>query len=450
MKKRLWLALGGSLFLLCLSAWGSPQGRIALSQESFVSPDYKSTAKKDFQFVGVGVDTLTKVKNENEIEDSLQAQIQANLAPGASVLNYLNVSQLFWKQQGLIFGRKKLVWSQLDESYNLGIYQPNFNWNVLQPESQGLTGLFLRVEAQDTKIPVGIYLFASSLFIPDQGSGYEIKDGQFQESNPYFHAPPTAAVINGQNDSVVYNLQRPRTEDVIFKRSFAAKAYLGNDDDGIFGQFSYANKPSNQLTLGFQGVIVPNNAIAVDILPAVYEHRILSGDLQYTYSGVSLGMSALQETIGEPNYSSEWTYAKYTNAQLLSPYLRTHFKGLNAKLSYLQIRGGEKKVIGPRASLADSILPNRYPFSNAYLAELSYRYRIRRFQGIEISTRYLTGEKSEFALLTGRGAYQWEERWSAFFETQLASVDNSELGKAIAYHSYMNNDTASIGVQHVF
>ena len=450
MKSHFCYVLNIGLILFSLSAFGNTKGSVSISQESYVSPDYNSTDKKNFQFIGVGADTLTQVKNESEIEDALHAQVQANIAPGASVLNYLNVSQLFWKQNSLTVGRKKMVWSEIDEAYGLGMYQPNFTWNVLQPESQGLTGLFLNLEAKDTPVPVGAVFFASYLFVPDQGASYEIKDGKFEGSSPYFRTPPTQAEVNGQNDKIVYNLQRPKTEEIIFSRSFGAKGYLGNQEDGFYGQVAYADKPANQLTLGFQGVITTNNSLAVDILPAMYNHRLLSSDVQYTISGFSLGLSAMQENISTPKYSSEWTYPIYTNSQLFSPYIKAQFKTFKAKFSYLQLSSGEKTVVGPRAGLADSILPNRYPFQNAYSLELSYLYKIRKFKNINLGTKYLAGEKSEFALWTARGSYQWEERWSAFFESQMTSVDNTVDGKRVAYHPYMNNDTASIGVLHVF
>lgn len=452
-------AFPGVIIIICLFlqslAIANTQGRVSLSQQSFVSPDYKSTDKTNFQFVGVGVDTLAKARKESDIEDSLHAQIMANIAPGSTVLNYLNVSQLFWKQNALILGRKKLNWSEIDDSFQLGIYQPNFSWNVLAPESQGLTGLFLKVEPEQGETPMGIYLFASNIFIPDQGAGYEIKDGKFEKSNPYFQSPPTHIEVNGQTDNINYNVQKPRTEDILFSRSFAAKAYLGDNEQGAFIQAAYANKPANQLDLGFQGAITPNNSVAVQILPAIYYHRLVSADAQYLWGSaangsIGLGISALSETLEDPSYSSEWTYAKYSNSQMLSPFMKAQYKGFKAKFAYLQITGAEKTAEGPQASLAEKILVNRFPFSNAYLADLSYRYRIRRYQGLVFSTRYLTGEKSEFALVSARASYQWEERWSAYLDSQLAAVDNTPAGEKISYHSYMNNDMASVGVQHVF
>ncbi len=428
------------------------KGRASLSQETYVSPDYKNTDRKSFQFVGVGVDSLTNVRSENDILDGLHTQIDANIAPGANVLSYLNVSQLYWKQNALTFGRKKIVWSEIDESYDLGMFQPRFTRNLFQPESQGLTGLFLKVETENPSLPGGVYLFASNLFIPDQGAGYEIRDGQFENSSPFFSTPPTQAQVLGQTDKIVYDIQKPRTEDILFNRSFAAKAYLGQEDRGGFIQAAYANKPANQLALGFKGALTSNNAVAVDILPSFYEHRLFSGDLQYSIvPEFALGISGMTEAIDQPKFTSEWTYRKFGSSQLVSPFMKIRFKGLKAKLAYLKITGADSTDSGPNAELAEDVVSERYPFMNAYLADLSYRHRIRRYEGITISTKYMTSEQSEFTIWTASGSYQWEERWSAYFEMQLASVEQKYMdGKKIAYFDYMDNDTGTVGVRYVF
>lgn len=473
MKNHAFAAFLGSLLFIGFSAGAAPQGssispmpsnpvessepvkyqgKISLSQESYVSPDYKGTERKNFQFIGVGVDSLTDSRGENDIKDGLHTQIDSNIAPGANALSYLNVSQLYLKQNALIFGRKKLVWSELDESFDLGMFQPRFNRNLFQPESQGLTGLFLKVETGNEALPGGVYLFASQLFIPDQGAGYEIRDGQFENSSPFFATPPTQAQVSGQTDKILYNIQKPATEDILFNRSFAAKAFLGEETQGAFVQAAYANKPANLLSLGFQGALTSNNALAVDILPSIYNHRLLSGDLQYSFiPELALGVSALSESMDEPKYSAEWTYRTYSPSQMVSPFMKLRLKGFKAKLAYLKITGADHTDVGPKANMAEEVQAARYAFTNAYLAEMSYRYRIRRYQGLTFSTKYLTSEKADFDIWTASASYQWEERWSAYFDMQLASVQSKSMdGKKIAYYDYMNNDTATIGLRHVF
>lgn len=448
----IWISQVLLAFLPTLALAG-PQGRVSLSEAGFVSEDYKQTDRKQFQFVGVGVDTLAKTKKESEVEDTLQAQVHGVISPGVSVLSYINVSQLYWKQSPLAVGRKKLNWNQLDEDFDLGLYQPLFKWNALEPVSQGLTGVFLNLENQDGGPRWGVTLFGSPLFIPDQGPGYEIKGGQFERSNPYFQAVPSRAMINGQMVNVNYNVQKPETQDVVFNRSFAGRIFVGSETDGGFAQGSFANKPSNQLALGFDGYVFSNgveDVTKIDILPTVSYHTLTSVDLKYSTRHFEIGASGIQESPEDPTFKGDWTYTTFDRSTLFSGFVGTKFYGFDMKMAYLTVNGGESVASGKFANQSDKFLPQRYPFRNAGLATLNYNYRIKKFQNLSLSTRYLQGERSEFALWTSHLNYQWEERWSMYAQSQLVAVQDNQDGRKTAFWPYVNNDSMAAGVVYVF
>ncbi len=432
------------------SAWGGAQGRISLSQASFVSPDYALTEKKDYQLISAGLDTLSGARSESEIEDQLQAQIRGMMAPGAQVLNYLDISQLYWKQQQLSVGRKKIQWSQLDETFGLGVYQPMFKWNALQPEEQGLTGIFLNVENHTGDMPWGITLFGSPLYIPNQGAGYETKDGQFEKTNPYFNRPPQTAVINGQNAQFQYTVQKPEVSEVIYQQSFAGRAYVGDVRKGAFAQGAFAQKPMNELALGFHGVLVPGQKIDTQILPKVAEHNVVSGEVRYSLSNVSLGVAALRETPHSPKYESQWTYTKYSPSTLVSPFIDVKFYGVEMNLAVLSVEGGETEISGPQATEAETVFIPLYPFRNAAQAQLRYQYRIKRNENVALSTRYLRGASGEFDLWNTTLAYQWQERWAAQLISQMVAAEPVANDKKTIYHSYPDNDLVAVGVSYVF
>ena len=134
----------------------------------------------------------------------------------------------------------------------------------------------------------------------------------------------------------------------------------------------------------------------------------------------------------------------------MSPFIEFHFLRSTLKFSRLTVQGGEETNVGPLADQSIGFLPSRYPFRNAYQVAFQTDFRLRRFQKISFSTRYLSGEKSEFALWTTQGAYQWFERWSAFVQSQMVVVENSSDGRRVAYNAYQNNDTIALGVNYVF
>lgn len=457
MKPDLRVLVGTFIAFCAQLAMGYTQGRVSLSQASFVSPDYKLTGKKDYHLVGAGLDTLGDIRREDEIDNSLQAEVRGMVAPGSSVLNYLNVTQLFWKQSNLTVGRKKVLWSQLDENFTLGTYQPIFKWNPLHWETQGLSGIFIHFESSDSALPWGVTAMGSPIFIPNQGASYELRNGSFQESNPYFKAPPSKALVNGQEFDVDYNIQKPETQDIVFRESFAGRLFIGDYYQGPYAQVAYANKPMNELNLGFIGYAAyPENgnlaekSVSVDILPEVSNHTVFSGDLHYSAKHIKVGISALHEEPKEPKFEAPWTYATFTPSTLVSPFVEFKLYSAKLDLGYLNVDGGESVGAGPEADQAVKFMPQRYPFRNAGFVGLKYQHRIKRFENIAFATKFLAGATGEFNLWTTQASYQWQERWAASLTGQLLAVENNTKGEGTAYYPYESNDLVAIGVSYVF
>jgi|GEM_PF-2695512 len=427
-----------------------PVAQVSLTQASFLSPEYNLTQKKNFQFIGAGFDTLSSPRADHDLENGLQAQISGMVAPDTAVLSYLDVKQLFWKQGFLSIGRKKQSWSYIDNNFSLGMYQPLFQWDPLLSQQQGLTGIFLTLDSPDTTVPWGFVAFGSPIFIPDQGAGYQIKDGQFERSNPYFQAPPAFFVIRGQTDTADYNIQKPDTNAVVFNRSFAGKFYLGREEEGPYFQASFSNQPVNQLALGFQGFVTPNNSVDVEIQPQVYYHSLSSADALYSLKSVVMGLSFLKENISAPTYDPKWTYVDYSSSNLVSPFVKVRLKNFNATLSYLSVQGAAETIAGDLSDQSSNYLPHRYPFRSAYQAVVNYRFRIKASQYVSLSTRYLQGSLNEFALWTTQAAYQFRSNWAVNMTTQLVDVKDSAAGSLIAYQAYNNNDAIAVGVSYVF
>ncbi len=448
MKATIWGPLLGLLLFTAIPTWAETQGSLSLSEAGFVSPDYNLTEKKDFQFFSGGLDTLTDLSKETEITDTLHTQVRGMVSPGTSVLNYLDVSQLFWKQQSLIVGRKKMNWNDLDERFHLGIYQPLFLWNPLTPEEQGLTGIFLNLHSDESSVTWGVTLFGSPLFIPNQNAGYELKNGKFQNTNPYFSPTMTSVIINGQKTLIQYDLQRPQTQDVVFQQSYAGKIFLGEEKQGVYSQISYANKPVNDLSLGVQGYANSDNSVSLLIQPKVQRQSLIGADLHYTGSFVQTGLSAIREAPQAPDFKTEWTYSRYSDSVLLSPFVTVRALNSELLLSVLSVQGGESQTVGPEADQVARYLPSRYPFRNAGLVQLRTSYRMKKSQKLLLSTRYLRGEKGEFDLWTSEATYQWNSRWTAQLAGQFLAIERQ--AERTSLDPYVNNDLVSVGVSYVF
>lgn len=442
-------------------------GEVEIRGDSFLSSDYNSTETKSFGYLGGKLSTFPDVKtkkiektNLSEERTGFQLEAEGLFAPQATLLSYINPQQLYFRYSAISIGRKKDRWSYLDDIWTLGVYNPMFRWNPLDPQAQGLTGLFLNVD-QMSYIPWGISLMASPLFIPDQGASYQIKDGQFESVNPWFPKLPKAAQIRNVTDRVNYNIQKPETNDVVSNSSWLAKAYLGEPDEGFFIQGASAYKPSNKLELGYNGGAGGANpstkaTIDVDVTPQIYYQRVSSGDFRWSTpwnffgpnSGTTLGVSALSEQTDAPKFDSEQTYALYAPSQLVSTYLELRYLSLETRASFITVQGGEAQVTGLNADVfPKDLFSSRYPYKTATKFEARNRYYWKKYEGFTLGGTYTQGRDANFELITTEAGWQFDRNWTTSAKLLMVKAD---AGVHDVYSDFENNDQMQLGVIYGF
>ena len=158
----------------------------------------------------------------------------------------------------------------------------------------------------------------------------------------------------------------------------------------------------------------------------------------------------MHEKTTEPKFEEIWTYAKYTDSDLVSPFIEFRYKSFELSTAYLSVEGGDSEPVGPEAHQALKFIPHRYPFRNAGLVGAKYQYRIKRHENVGLATRYLRGTAGEFDLWNSQISYQWQENWAASMTSQMVAVANNSKGERTVYNSYLNNDLIAIGVSYVF
>ena len=116
---------------------------------SFISPDYENTQTSTFGFFGA---TIKSYKSENDV---FKINLTGMYAVGHPVLSYMNLREIYFtysidESSNMHIGRKINVWSEVDRRWHLGFFQPEFRWNSLSPETQGLTGLFWEKRSENS------------------------------------------------------------------------------------------------------------------------------------------------------------------------------------------------------------------------------------------------------------------------------------------------------------
>lgn len=438
------VAFGG--VLVAQPAFAQIRSEMTIFNDAFISPAFQATQKTSYQFVGA------QLKTEEKSTDALVMDVEGAVAIGTPVLNYLNISEFYFakemsEDQTLTIGRKKMMWSQVDARWDLGVWEPVFKWNPLSPERQGLIGLFWDVKRKN----FAITLFASPLFLPDQGPSYEIQNGDFVKSSPWFPRPPDMIHIFNETTQIEYRMKRPSESQVAFQASYGAKISLG-DPQKLFFQVSQIYKPSNQLAIGYDGILnISKDRGVIDLLPQVVYHSMTGADLSYNTGVVKVGVSVLhdrpkQETAFEP----QWTHPVYEDALLASGSIDLETRFFAFHFQRIEISGGNVADRGPLADPKRRPLMTRYPFKQANEFGVSAHASFSKFRRITGNLSYTQSDKNDFSMVKMNAGLKLSKLWNIYLEMQLVDAGILTVDNQNEISQYVNNDRLLIGATYVF
>jgi hypothetical protein len=415
--------------------------------DSFISPTFEATQTTNYNFVGA------ELKSEPFSESALKVDVSAGLAIGAPLLNYLNIPELYVETRQsetatLYLGRKKMLWSELDAHWDLGVWEPLFKWNPLAPERQGLTGFFWQVD----RPLYTVVLFASLLYIPDQGPSFEIEHGEFVKGNPWFRRPPETIRIWDEATAIEYGFERPNETQVVLQKSFGAKVSYG-DPQALRMQLSYAYKPINALAVGYQGNLdLAQLKGNVQLQPQVYYHSVTGADLSYKFNRTRVGVSGIWERPTQDDaFESDWTRPIYSDAFLLSPFLEVDWGRWSFNLQRLDIFGGKVTEEGELASADRAPLMARYPFRQANQVSVISNWNFSKVRRLLAKVSYTVPDNDSFQLIRFNARWRLSGLWSVISEAQVVkagkyatAADQNEIAQ------FENNDRFMIGAGYVF
>lgn len=435
-------------FFLSFSSisWAQLTSRLLLQNESFLSPQFEATDQSQYQFIGFNL--RNSLDSERLVLDS-----ETVMAVGTPLLNYIKFKEAAIaipnsSTQTLIVGRKKLHWSEMDESWSMGTIEPVFKWNPLNRESHGLTGLFWITEQPWLRITA----FASPVFLPDQGPSFEINsEGHFAKINPWFQMPPkTFQPFPGSDASsdILYKVRKPPESEVI------AQTSLGGSLEGTIGEkglwrSSYFYKPMNQLALAYDGIYnTGTNVGEVEILPQVGYHRVTAADLIYNGGNYRTGLSYMKDQPDPLKFDSEWTAPVLTAAFMYSAFIQYTHEKQKLRLEYLTIDGGRVTEEGEFADPTRAAITSRYPFHEAIRSQYGFEIPFQHRRKLQMNFSWIHSDKNQFDLIQVKGQYHLSRRWRTYADMQLvkAKALTSENSNEISPHE--NNDRLMIGMSY--
>jgi hypothetical protein len=434
------MALSGSM------AEAQFRSDLRLFSEDFISPTFESTQKTGFQFAGIHLESAAKT------EEPFRVDLQGAVAFGSPLLNYLNIRELYFQAQqsdtsSLSIGRKRALWNDLDQRWNLGLWQPLFQWNPLSAEQQGLSGIFWQAERENYAITV----FGSPLYLPNQGPSFEVSNGAFVDGSPWFRRPPESIKIFKETTGVDYTLEKPSDSQVVFKTSYGAKFQMGSPE-GIFFQLSSMYKPANELALGYVGVLNTDTLRAqVRLKPQVYYHSVSGADLSHRWGSFRYGLSGvLDRPDHDVDFDPDWTKPVYHDAVMVSPFVEWIRPSLVWTLQAINIDGGEVTESGPSASSERAPLTLRYPYQQALMTSVENRFSLTGIKRLASKLSYTYSDKNKFEFLQWQLRFRWSSLWDFFSELELVRAEDVSLANQNRIAQFRNLDRILIGASYAF
>ncbi len=350
-------------------------------------------------------------------------------------------------------GRKKVEWSLLDEAWKLGVWQPRLRWDYLQPQTAGLTGLFFEQQAGNW---AKLTLFGSPVFIPEQGAPFQVSNGQFHSSSPWFSPPLSSLDLFGRQTTVDYTLHTPSIRQIVQQPSWGVSGLVGQSQ-GPWGRVSYAQKPVNQIMVDYDGTLDLSDLEAkINIYPKVVQHHV--GTIE---SGLNLGpvrswVSGLAEAPVKPTYDSnrpERTQQMLGTSFAAGPgvdwdIVGTGAQAITAHASYIRLWGGEANDQGPLSPKNGSVFESRFPYRNAFNLGMTVPFYDFTSRGQFV---YDTSQKA--AIVSGGLQYHPGTHWVLSAGADLIGVEplsGAPQPRTNMIRRFQTNDRAYGGVSYVF
>lgn len=433
------------------------QSSLSLQSESFLSSDYSSTPDRNYFFLGVGLISRPLPTNDTspqsrDVMNRVGVDFSGRFSPDAPVLSSFNLRELYYQQDQLILGRHLMVWSQGDEDWNLGLFQPQYRWNVLRPTSQSLTGISVNV-GEGAGEGWNLVIFGSPFFVPDQGAGYVLTDGRFQNVSPWFQSLPREIRLSGSDvvRRLDYQIQVPQLEKIVFNPGYALRFGFHDHNSPHQLSFALAYKPMNMLSLGVDGWAEYQTRAPVYIEPSVIYHRLAAADYAYRWGDFDFRAGLTSENSDSPrDQKTDLTYATYRPMVVTTTSLGYSARRWGGRLGLIRRQGGETETLGPKAAELADVFSDRLPYRDAVALEGFWNSRPFSGQQLQVGTRWIEGLSETYSLWTLDAKLSLGGEWSVWGDLVLVRAQRTEGHDPRLFTNFENHDSIRTGVTYVF
>lgn len=332
----------------------------------------------------------------NSTTDNSQLDLELRLSLEHPIVHAVSSKNAYFKFPfHLSIGRKWVDWSQLDENWGLGTFNPLDAWDRLRSKSLGLSGFFYEVENDDLRLD----LFTSYLMLPEINPNVVIENHQFNMYHPQsVSAGPQTFELLNRPTPLGYNLLIPNLARILFRPSLALSLSTKKTIDPFSLKFSYGYLPLNYFPMALQASLaIPIDQIVVDLRPRLLSHHVFNGEIAYQMNEETRGgfSMLIDQVINEDVTPSDYTTAALGTVSYWSPWVKFN----QFKLSHILSYGGISADTGPYANTVHNLFSSRILYRNA--TQLQFNF-----------SSFTAKILHEFSIDANWIAVDWKHQWS--------------------------------------
>lgn len=249
----------------------------------------------------------------------------------------------------LFIGRKKILFSAVDENEHLGLYQSFFSNDFINFKSQGLIG----IGGQLSNGYVGLTGGAFSHYIPNQAPQVFIENGKVSSSNRWARRPPPQFSFMDKNREIIYAIRDYSVWDIMNSPGIAFSTFFNPSEmvviDRPLLKVSYAHLPINDIPLARETYGNIQLVGQVLLSPVVTYHNVQSVDLNIDANNLlQTTLSYIQDQPNNGNPADGETLQHLEPIEVIGIQLKSDLsqilnRRMIASIQYSEIRGGDIK-----------------------------------------------------------------------------------------------------------
>ncbi len=386
---------------------------------------------------------------------------QADVFAGSFVdwgVSQFGVQQLGSARKGDIHswavGRWIRPWSEADQNWQLGLWEPRLSLDTLRPIRQGITGLFYEYEGTQNSLMI----YATPVFIPTMGPEIKEKNRGLVAESRWYRAPSSSLNLFGRDVRILYSLEDVNVNQLVSNPG-AGLRWRRQLSEHWAWSASYARKPINQLSLRYKRDLitsVPNPDGQAIVGPAVSYHNLWGSDLEWKGDKAKFSFSYLADspapqrppTGDATNGRLEWIQQQPGSLAAYS--LHAEFSGGNSRFAVDALRVFEEPTVDVDAQgiQRGSILPYRTLYTRAAKISWLESWTAK----LDTSVSWLRDEDQRGDVVQFKVAYSNPKPWIWQMGADVLSVD--DFGPSNSDERFINqfrvNDRVWGGVHYVF